>query len=128
MPSMTFRFTTECELSMRGDSYEDIYLQFKEFIHGDRRIPLQHAVTVYPPESVQVFFHTDSSDTLREIPQFKGDFKEDIVARCELGELINPQRRESRREWRGLRPSSSTDPVPGLEGWIGGVDSRPGLG
>src|SRR5690606_16954536 len=67
MPSMTFRFETECELTMRGDSYEDIYLQFKEFMHGDRRVALQHAISVYPPESVQVFFHTDSSNTLHEI-------------------------------------------------------------
>jgi hypothetical protein len=126
---MTFRFTTECELTIRGDSYEDIYLQFKEFVHGDRRIALQHAIAVYPPESVQVFFHTDTSETLHEIPQFKGDFKEDIAARCEIGELVNPQRGESpRRGWSGLRPLSSTDPIPGLEGWIGGLDSRAGLG
>jgi hypothetical protein len=92
MPSMTFRFTTECELTLKGDSYEDIYLQFKEFMHGDRRVPLRHAISVYPPESVQVFFHTDHSDTLHEIPQFKGDFKEDIAARCSAGELVNPRR------------------------------------
>ena len=105
MPSMTFRFTTECELTMRGDSYEDIYLQFKEFMHGDRRVALQHAISVYPPESVQVFFHTDSSNTLHEIPQFKGDFKEDIVAHCEAGELINPPRgSKPAREWHGLWP------------------------
>lgn len=100
MPSMTFRFTTECELTMRGDSYEDIYLQFKEFMHGDRRIALQNAISVYPPESVQLFFHTESSEVLHEIPHFKGDFKEDIVARCEAGELTNPPRgSKPAREW-----------------------------
>lgn len=103
MPSMTFRFTTECELTMRGDSYEDIYLQFKEFMHGDRRVALQHAIAVYPPESVQLFFHTDGSDTLHEIPQFKGDFNADIVAHCDAAELVNPRRSEKpAREWPGL--------------------------
>lgn len=94
MPSMTFRFTTECELTMRGDSYEDIYLQFKDFMHGNQTIALKHAISVFPPESVQVFFQTDGNRTLHEIPQFKGDFKEDIVSRCEAGELVNPPRGE----------------------------------
>jgi hypothetical protein len=100
MPSMTFRFTTECELTLKGGSYEDIYLQFKDFMHGDRRVPLQHAISVYPPESVQVFFHTDHSDTLREIPQFKGDFREDIAARCTADELTNPPRTDKNRRKR----------------------------
>lgn len=105
MPSMTFRFTTECELTMRGDSYEDIYLQFKEFMHGDRRIALQNAVSVYPPETVQVFFHTDANETLHEIPHFKGDFKEDIVARCSAGELVNPPHgKKTDGDWHGLWP------------------------
>lgn len=105
MPSMTFRFTTECELTLRGASYEDIYLQFKEFMHGDRRVALQHAISVYPPESVQVFFHTDTSATLHEIPHFKGDFKEDIAARCGAGELVNPPPGTgAAREWHGLWP------------------------
>lgn len=89
MATMTFRFSTECELTIPGDSYEDIYLQFKEFMHGNRSIALNNAISVYPPESVQVFFHTDRNSTLHEIPAFKGSFSEDIVARCEPRELAN---------------------------------------
>ena len=103
MPSMTFRFTTECELTMRGASYEDIYLQFKEFMHGNRCIPLQHAISVDPPQSVQVFFHTEASETLHEIPHFKGDFNEDIAARCDDGELVlAPRGSYPGKAWPGL--------------------------
>ena len=38
MATMTFRFATECEMTLSGDSYEEIYLKFKDFQHGKRVI------------------------------------------------------------------------------------------
>lgn len=78
MPSMTFRFTTECEVTLEGNSYEDIYLEFKEFMHGRQLLRGVRDTTVFPPETVQVFFNTDRDAEFREIPAFKGDFRTDI--------------------------------------------------
>lgn len=87
MASMKFRFTTECEMSLSGDTYEEIYLQFKDFMHGDQGV-LQHAsVSIFPPESVQVFFNIGGYGEMHEIPQFKGDYRHDISDHCEAAEL-----------------------------------------
>ncbi len=83
MPAITFRFTTECEMTFSGDSYEDIYLSFKDFIHSKQAIQNAPQVAVYPPESDQIFFHLDRDDKSFEIPYFKGAFSEDIVRYCE---------------------------------------------
>lgn len=87
MANMTFRFTTECEMQLQGESYEEIYLQFKDFIHGEKQIAKQVGVRVYPPESVQVFFDINSSGNLHEIPEFKGSYEQDIKNRCSEAEL-----------------------------------------
>ena len=55
MPSMKFRFTTECEMTLEGESYEDIYLKFKDFQHGDTSIAARAHLEVCPPESDQLF-------------------------------------------------------------------------
>lgn len=81
MATMTFRFTTECELTLDADSYEEAYLQFKDFMHGQRPQSTS-AVTVLPPETVQIFFQTDKDQNFHEIDRFKGDFISDITARC----------------------------------------------
>ena len=87
MPTMTFRFTTECTLQLDGDSYEDIYLQFKDFMHGERGIPSSAKMEVCPPESIQLFFDIEQSGEMHEIPSFKGDFSQDIAAHCRPEEL-----------------------------------------
>jgi hypothetical protein len=87
MASIKFRFTTECEMTLHGSTYEDIYLQFKDFIHGDQRIANRANIGVFPPESVQVFFDLESSGERHEIPQFKGDYQQDIANRCKQDEL-----------------------------------------
>lgn len=87
MPTMTFRFTTEVEMQLRGDSYEDIYLQFKDFMHGDKTRVSHSTMNVFPPETVQVFFDIENSGALHEIPEFKGNFNEDIKGHCEAGDL-----------------------------------------
>ena len=95
MASINFRFTTECEMTLHGTTYEDIYLQFKDFIHGDQYIANQANVTVFPPESVQIFFDLEGSGERHEIPLFKGDYQLDISTRCttkELKEMPIPMR------------------------------------
>ena len=87
MASMTFRFTTECELTLDAESYEEAYLKFKDFMHGES-VQCASAVTVLPPETVQIFFQTDRDDGYYEIDNFKGDFRSDIMNRCGIDSLI----------------------------------------
>ncbi len=89
MPTMTFRFTTECEMTLKGDSYEDVYLRFKDFMHGELAVQNQAQLKVYPPESDQMFFHMGEEDDFHEIPRFKGGFSDDIVRHCE-GHPLTP--------------------------------------
>lgn len=108
MLSMTFRFTTECELTLEGNSYEEIYLQFKDFQHGVSGIQERGTLKVYPPETDQIFFQLDSDGSLQEIPYFKGSFQADIAQRC--------QGRELQAEPAGVRqvvlPKQVTDRIP----------------
>ncbi len=113
MASIQFRFTTECEMTLHGATYEDIYLQFKDFIHGDQRIANRAAVSVFPPESVQVFFDLEANGRFHEIPQFKGSYKADIVNRCLQAELDNmPLPMRAQRQPRQQRDEM-------LSGWYG---------
>ncbi|MGH1371988.1 MAG: hypothetical protein ACRBBW_08140 [Cellvibrionaceae bacterium] len=82
MPSMTFRFTTECEMTLDGDSYQEMYLQFKDFLHGVTEVQGQTEVFVCPPESDQMFFRLDDAKEMTEIPYFKGSFEADIAQRA----------------------------------------------
>lgn len=79
MAKMAFRFTTEVEVELRGDSYEEIYLQLKDMMRGLRPISSQSNVMVYPPEQAGMFFRMEGERELHEIPMFKGDFKQDIL-------------------------------------------------
>lgn len=87
MPVMTFRFTTECEMSLSGETYEEAYLKFKDFLHGQGDVQFKACIDVCPPETDQVFFRLEDHDELHEIPQFKGAFKEDIAQHCSRAEL-----------------------------------------
>ncbi|MBU3071113.1 hypothetical protein KOI40_14910 [Aestuariicella sp. G3-2] len=87
MLSMTFRFTTECELTLEGNSYEEIYLQFKDFQHGVPGVQERGVLKAYPPETDQIFFQLDNNGSLQEIPYFKGSFQEDIAERCQAKAL-----------------------------------------
>lgn len=97
MATMTFRFTTECEMQLQGDTYEDIYLQFKDFMHGDQAVTRRASMRVYPPESVQVFFDLNASGEMHEIPRFKGSFEQDIKSHCRPEELTAPHSTLPRR-------------------------------
>jgi hypothetical protein len=79
MAKMTFRFTTEVEVELRGNSYEEIYLMLKDMMHGDRPISAQSNVRIYPPEQSGMFFSMEGERELHEIPAFKGDFRRDIL-------------------------------------------------
>jgi len=81
MASMTFRFTTECEMTLDGNSYQEMYLQFKDFLHGVSEIQDDARVFVCPPETQQVFFAIDGDTAMTEIPYFKGSFEADISQR-----------------------------------------------
>lgn len=106
MATMKFRFATECEMNLSGENYEEIYLQFKDFMHGDQGV-LQHAtVNIFPPESVQVFFNIGGYGEMHEIAQFKGDYLHDISDNCEAAELhlqdmpAQIVSRKSSEQWR----------------------------
>lgn len=79
MAKMSFRFTTEVEIELKGDSYEEIYLMLKDMMHGDRRISSQPNLKVCPPEDSRMYFGMEGEKELHEIPMFKGDFTEDIL-------------------------------------------------
>ena len=96
MPAITFRFATECEMTLQGPSYEDIYLRFKDFMHGDLSVAQDGEISVCPPESDQMFFHLEQQETLHEIPFFKGGFKQDIAERCDEDLLTTPSPQPNR--------------------------------
>ena len=79
MAKMSFRFVTEVEVELKGDSYEEIYLMLKDMIHGDRPISTQSNLKICPPEESSMYFSMESESKLHEIPAFKGDFKRDIL-------------------------------------------------
>jgi len=74
-------------MTLNGGSYEEVYLQFKAFIHGDQQVARNATQVVFPPESVQVFFDLHSGGERHEIPQFKGDYQVDIASHCSSDEL-----------------------------------------
>ena len=84
MPSIKFRFSTECQLTVEGGSYEEAYLAFKDFIHGEMPISTQPGLEVCPPEDPVVFFEVDDQTSYNTIDKFKGDFIKDIVENCSV--------------------------------------------
>ncbi len=82
MPNIKFRFATECELTLTGDSYEEIYLTFKDLCHGDQSIEEHPDLKVFPPEDCKIYFEVDSEPEYCEIDMLKGDFIKDIVDNC----------------------------------------------
>lgn len=79
MAKMSFRFTTEVEVELKGDSYEEIYLTLKDMIHGEKPISNQPNLTICPPEDSGMFFSMEGETDLHQIQMFKGDFKRDIL-------------------------------------------------
>ena len=82
MPTIKFRFKTECQLTIEGDSYEEAYLRFKDFMHGEMLISSEQGLEIYPPEEPTVFFEVDDQTDYNTIDNFNGDFVKDIVANC----------------------------------------------
>lgn len=79
MPHIKFRFCTECEVTLSGNGYEEIYLQFKDMCHGDEMIAKQDEVRIFPPEDSKIFFEVDDQQEYSQIDMLKGDFKTDII-------------------------------------------------
>ena len=65
-------------MTLHGDSYQDIYLQFKDFQHGANVMLDRASFSVCPPETDQLFFKLEGEKAFNEISHFKGDFNEDI--------------------------------------------------
>ncbi len=83
MPQIKFRFTTECELTLDGDSYEEAYLKFKDLIHGEQKFDTQKNLKIFPPEESTIFFEVgNQQEEYSQINQLKGDFKQDILSNC----------------------------------------------
>ena len=82
MAQIKFRFTTECEVILEGASYEDAYMQFKDFVHGEASINQHSGLNVCPPEAPEIFFEVDEQTDYNRIDVFKGDFVKDIVNNC----------------------------------------------
>lgn len=82
MPRITFRFTTECQLTIEGTSYEEAYLQFKDFMHATAPITGNKGLEICPPEEPTIFFEVDDQTDYNTIDNFKGDFVVDIVENC----------------------------------------------
>ena len=78
MAAITFRFTTECEMTISAATEQEAYLKFKDFLHGDSSVQYDACVSVFPPETDQVFFKRSEQDELHEIAHFKGSFIEDF--------------------------------------------------
>ena len=81
MPSLNFRFNTECQMTIESDSYEEAYLKFKDFMHGQTPISIG-ALEVCPPEDPKIFFEVDEQSDYSAIENFNGDFVKDIVENC----------------------------------------------
>ena len=82
MPSIKFRFTTECQVTIEGASYEEAYLKFKDFMHDTTPITVDKGLEVCPPENPTIFFEVDDQTDYNTIDNFKGDFIADIVENC----------------------------------------------
>ena len=51
MAKIKFRFTTECEVMLEGASYEEAYMQFKDFMHSEASINQHSGLNVCPTKS-----------------------------------------------------------------------------
>lgn len=80
MPTMTFRFTAECELTFEGQSYEEAYLKFKDLCQQQSPISESPFVKIYPPENSTILFEVDEQSTFSDMGMMKGDFKQDILS------------------------------------------------
>jgi hypothetical protein len=81
MPSLKFRFNTECQMTIESPSYEEAYLKFKDFMHGQTPISIGD-LEVCPPEDPMIFFEVDEQTDYSTIENFNGDFVKDIVENC----------------------------------------------
>ncbi len=79
MKTMTFRFTTEAEVTLQGDCFEDLYMQFKGFMHHESNALTDAQINIMPPEDSHMFVSLDD-EPLFEIKAVKGDFLRDIQA------------------------------------------------
>ena len=77
MKSMTFRFTTEAEVTLNGNCYEELYMQFKAFLHQEANALDNAEISIMPPEDSQMFVSLEG-EALFEITALRGDFNRDI--------------------------------------------------
>jgi len=86
MASITFRFTTECEITLEGCSYPEAYLQFKDLCQTKEAFNPRLMTPggnlschVYPPEKNIVLFEIDEQDQFSTMTM-QGNYPQDILA------------------------------------------------
>jgi len=73
MASITFRFTTECEITLEGCSHQEAYLRFKDLCQQKKAFNPRNVTPpvtpfdgpschVYPPEQNTVMFEIDEQN------------------------------------------------------------------
>jgi hypothetical protein len=78
MKTMTFRFNTEAEVTLSGDCYEAMHMQFLSFIHREKEALSDAKITITPPHDSLLHLSVDHSPC-HLVEDVKGDFKHDIL-------------------------------------------------
>lgn len=86
MASITFRFTTECEITFEGCSHQEAYLQFKDLYQLKKPFNLHKTPSqgklphhIYPPSDNVVLFEIDEQDQFNAMT-LQGDYSLDILS------------------------------------------------
>jgi hypothetical protein len=80
MPSITFRYISENEVTLTGNSYEDIYQRFHQYQQGSNQALQETPVKVLEPRGVHVLFSLDKETGFHDIEKLTGSFKADILS------------------------------------------------
>ncbi len=78
MKTMTFRFTTEAEVTFTGSCYEQMHMQFLAFTHQENNALEGATIQISPPQDSHLFISVDHSP-YKNIDSVKGDFQHDIL-------------------------------------------------
>jgi len=90
MASITFRFTTECEITLEGCSHQEAYLRFKDLCQQKKAFNPRNVTPpvtpfdgpschVYPPEENTVMFEIDEQNQFSSMTM-QGNYPQDILA------------------------------------------------
>jgi len=85
MVSITFRFMTECEITLKACSHQEAYLQFKDLYHHGKPFHLRASSSSYPSQHIYPPLHNAILFEIDEQNQFntmtmQGSYSQDILA------------------------------------------------